>query len=126
MSYYAIMAVGATIVIISGGIDISVGSIMGLDAILTAWTFQLLSKQTSPLRCRCRLRSACPFLIGGLCGLANGMLIVLLRLHPFIVTLSTMSIFRGLVNVLPPEKTMPIARFVAGGIHDRVHPGEVV
>src|SRR4051812_17419426 len=40
MSYYAIMAVGMTVVIISGGIDISVGSIMGLSAILTAWTMQ--------------------------------------------------------------------------------------
>jgi ribose/xylose/arabinose/galactoside ABC-type transport system permease subunit len=72
MSYYAIMAVGVTIVIITGGIDISLG-------------------------------------IGLLCGLINGGLIVSLNLHPFIVTLGTMSIFRGLANVLPPQKTLPSA-----------------
>jgi ribose/xylose/arabinose/galactoside ABC-type transport system permease subunit len=42
-----------------------------------------------------------PLAIGLLCGLLNGLLIVALDLHPFIVTLGTMSIFRGVANVLP-------------------------
>ena len=51
-----------------------------------------------------------PLGIGLLCGLINGGLIVSLNsLHPFIVTLGTMSIFRGLANVLPAEKTLPAA-----------------
>jgi ribose/xylose/arabinose/galactoside ABC-type transport system permease subunit len=50
-----------------------------------------------------------PLAIGLVCGLFNGILIVGLNLHPFIVTLGTMSIYRGLANVLPWfwQKTLP-------------------
>jgi ribose/xylose/arabinose/galactoside ABC-type transport system permease subunit len=50
-----------------------------------------------------------PMAIGLVCGLINGGLVVSLNLHPFIVTLGTMSIFRGLANVLPEQKTLPAA-----------------
>lgn len=107
MSYYAIMAVGMTVVIISGGIDISVGSIMGLAAILTAWTLGRMEYAGSAWRVL-PIAIGMPVGIGLLCGLINGALVVWLRLHPFIVTLGTLGIFRGLVNVLPPSKTMPV------------------
>jgi len=108
MSYYAIMAVGLTLVIITGGIDISVGSVMALSALGTAAALQHLpadapSYQVLPLAI------LVPLGIGLLCGVINGGLIVGLSLHPFIVTLGTMSIFRGLANVLPAEKTLPAA-----------------
>jgi ribose/xylose/arabinose/galactoside ABC-type transport system permease subunit len=45
--------------------------------------------------------------IGALCGLFNGLLVVLLRIHPFIVTLGTLYFFRGLALVLIPTKTLP-------------------
>lgn len=106
MSYYAIMAVGMTIVIITGGIDISVGSIMALSAILTAWVIGYLPADASRLRVL-PIALGLPVLIGIGCGVANGVLIALLRIHPFIVTLGTMSIFRGLATVLPPQRTMP-------------------
>lgn len=106
MSYYAIMAVGVTIVIITGGIDISVGSIMALSAIMTAWAVGYMPPDASPVRV---LPAALglPVLIGITCGVVNGLLIASLRIHPFIVTLGTMSIFRGLATVLPPQRTMP-------------------
>lgn len=108
MSYYAIMAVGLTLVIITGGIDISVGSVMALSALGTAAALQLFplgapAWQVLPTAIVVSVG------IGLLCGAINGGLIVGLNLHPFIVTLGTMSIFRGLANVLPPEKTLPAA-----------------
>jgi ribose/xylose/arabinose/galactoside ABC-type transport system permease subunit len=108
MSYYAIMAVGLTLVIITGGIDISVGSVMALSALGTAAVLQRLPADASAMQVL-PLAIVVPLGIGLLCGLINGGLIVGLSLHPFIVTLGTMSIFRGLANVLPAEKTLPAA-----------------
>jgi ribose/xylose/arabinose/galactoside ABC-type transport system permease subunit len=108
MSYYAIMAVGLTIVIITGGIDISVGSIMALAALGGAAALQTFP-QGAPAWRVLPVAALVPLAIGLLCGLANGAVIVGLRLHPFIVTLGTMSIFRGLANVLPEQKTLPAA-----------------
>ena len=108
MSYYAIMAVSMTVVIITGGIDISVGSTMALSALGTAAALQGLPPDASawvvlPLAAVVSLG------IGLFCGLINGGLVVSLNLHPFIVTLGTTSIFRGLANVLPSQKTLPAA-----------------
>lgn len=106
MSYYAIMAIGVTIVIITGGIDISVGAIMALSAIMTAWLIGNLSPDASWLSVL-PIALGLPVLIGIGCGVLNGFLVTALRIHPFIVTLGTMSIFRGLATVLPPQRTMP-------------------
>ena len=106
MSYYAIRAVGVSVVIIGGGIDISVGSIMGLSAIMTAWFIQRFPANASAWTVL-PVALGLPVLIGISCGLINGLLIALLRIHPFIVTLGTLSIFRGLATVLPPQRTMP-------------------
>ena len=103
MSYYAIMAIGVTIVIITGGIDISVGSIMALAALGGAAALQNLPPEASAVVVL-PIAILVPLGVGLLCGLVNGGLIVSLNLHPFIVTLGTMSIFRGLANVLPPRR----------------------
>ncbi len=108
MSYYAIMAIGMTIVIITGGIDISVGSIMALSALGGASALQALPANAPALQ-TLPVAILVPLGIGLLCGAINGALVTGLSLHPFIVTLGTMSIFRGLANVLPPEKTLPAA-----------------
>ena len=108
MSYYAIMAVGLTIVIITGGIDISVGSVMALSALGAAAALQTLPPDAPAMRVL-PVAILVPLAIGLVCGLINGLLITTLSLHPFIVTLGTMSIFRGLANVLPSEKTLPTA-----------------
>jgi ribose/xylose/arabinose/galactoside ABC-type transport system permease subunit len=108
MSYYAIMAVGLTLVIITGGIDISVGAIMALSALACAAALQALPADAPAIQVL-PVAILVPLAVGLLCGLFNGGLIVALNLHPFIVTLGTMSIFRGLANVLPTEKTLPAA-----------------
>ncbi len=107
-SFFAIMAVGATIVIISGGIDLSVGSIYALAGVGMAMV----------------LRSAAPasgagtFLLGmvvavGLgtvCGALNGLMVVGLRVHPFIVTLGTMWILRGIAFVSSSAESILVPR----------------
>ncbi|HSH95806.1 MAG TPA: ABC transporter permease, partial [Roseimicrobium sp.] len=106
MAVYAIMAVGVTFVIITGGIDISVGSIFALSALGTAGVLQNLDPEAGALK-----TTGIAFLVGPgiglLCGLLNGILVTALRLHPFIVTLGTLSIYRGIANIATPIKTLP-------------------
>jgi ribose/xylose/arabinose/galactoside ABC-type transport system permease subunit len=93
MSWMAVMAIGETIVIISGGIDISVGSIMGLSAMVTALLL-LKFPADAPAWQIVPLGILIPLGVGLICGLINGGLVVGLSMHPFIVTLATLSIFR--------------------------------
>jgi len=103
-SFIAIMAVGATFVIISGGIDLSVGAIYALASVIAAMVFAHFGPDgpgggasgmggvlLGILTC---------LGVATLCGLANGGMIVALRVHPFIITLGTMAIFRGIAFVM--------------------------
>ena len=100
MSVYAIMAVGLTCVIIAGGIDISVASVMALSGLITAQALSKFAADASPL-ILWPVSVLLPLAVGLICGLINGSLVVGLKMHPFIVTLATMSIFRGIALVLP-------------------------
>lgn len=108
MSVYTIMAVGATFVIITGGIDISVGAIFALSALGAAAVLQRFPIDTPAWKTLGIAFVVAPG-IGLLCGLLNGALITALRMHPFIVTLGTMGIFRGIATVSTTEKTLPTA-----------------
>ena len=108
MSIYAIMAVGMTGVIITGGIDISVGSILGLSALTTATIIQNYAPN-SPWYIVLPISFAISLGVGGLCGLLNGIMTVGLRIHPFIITLGTMSIIRCIAIVTTPNATRPDA-----------------
>ncbi len=91
ISVFGILACGMTLVIISGGIDLAVGSILGFSAVF----FSLLVLQLgwSPWL-------AVPACLGAgaLCGLASGTLIARFRLQPFIATLALMVFARGLAK----------------------------
>jgi ribose transport system permease protein len=84
-SINCVIAVGMTLVIITRGIDLSVGSIVGLSSIVGSdmLSHGLLTGLFTGL------------LVGLVCGLLNGLLIAKLRLPDFIVTLGTLSIYRG-------------------------------
>lgn len=86
-AYSMLVAIGMTFVIISGGIDLSVGALLALCAIICG----LLSKAGVGL-CITLLVST---VVGALCGLINGALSVGLSIPPVIVTLGMMSIIRG-------------------------------
>ncbi len=103
-SFIGIMAVGMAVVIISGGIDLSVGAAYALAAVLAAKVMHYYGPLgdghlMSPLSGTLLGMAVC-IGTGVLCGLVNGGLVVLLRVHPFIITLGTMAIFRGIAFVV--------------------------
>ena len=87
-----IMAIGMTVVIASGGIDLSVGSIVGLAGVCGA---MLIASQLPTA-----LALVGAILVGTVCGLTNGAAITALKIPPFIATLGTMGIYRGLTLIL--------------------------
>lgn len=91
-SITAIMAIGMTMVIITGGIDLSVGSVMGLSALMTALSFS--HGLPTPIAILVGLG------VGLVFGLVNGLLITKINLPPFIATLGTLSIGRGLIYII--------------------------
>jgi ribose transport system permease protein len=99
-SFFAIMAIGATVVIISGGIDLSVGSIYALSGVTMALLLRALGPMAGGAGAPMVLLAllACVG-VGLVCGLVNGLLVVGLRVHPFIITLGTMWILRGVAFV---------------------------
>jgi len=104
-SFFAIMAVGAALVILSGGIDLSVGSIYALSAVAGAMVLhrygEMGPQSNAPPAVAITAGIATCILVGAVCGLINGSLIVLLKVHPFIITLGTMAAFRGIAFVFP-------------------------
>ncbi len=96
-SFFAIMAIGATLVIISGGIDLSVGSIYALAGVSMALLLRALGPMSPAATTFVGLATALG--VGLLCGLLNGALVVGLRVHPFIITLGTMWVLRGIAFV---------------------------
>jgi ribose transport system permease protein len=90
-SITAVLAIGMTLVIITAGIDLSVGSIVAISAYLTA---DLMARDV-PIALSIIAGIGCGLLAGAL----NGVLITKGKLPPFIVTLGTMSLLRGLVLV---------------------------
>jgi ribose/xylose/arabinose/galactoside ABC-type transport system permease subunit len=101
-SFFAIMAVGMTGVIILAGIDLSVGSIYGLSAIVGAMALSALPSEAS-LFVALPIGLAVCMAVGTMCGFANGAMSVGLRVHPFVITLGMMAALRGLTVVLPQE-----------------------
>ncbi len=98
-SVNAIIGLGATAIIISGGIDLSVGSLLALSGMIGAWT--MLKLGGSDLSGSSALVGTLAGVVAGtLGGLLNGVLTTRLNLPPFIVTLGTMSCFRGIALVM--------------------------
>jgi ribose/xylose/arabinose/galactoside ABC-type transport system permease subunit len=92
-SFIAIAAIGMTFVIISGGIDLSVGSVFALGGVVGAWGAQY----------GILVGLGAPLLLCGLIGLVNGLLIARAGMAPFIVTLASLLGARGLLLALSDE-----------------------
>ncbi len=91
MTEVGLIAIPMTYIIITGGIDLSVGSILGLTAIVLGWTWQELG---FPLE----LAIVTGILSGTLAGFVNGLFIVRVGVPPLIMTLATLALFRGLAE----------------------------
>lgn len=98
VAIYGILAIGQLMVILTGGIDLSVGSILGLAGAVTA---QLLVAGT-PIFLAILLGAA----VGSVLGLANGLLVTRFKLPPFIATLGMLGIARGIVLLLTNANTI--------------------
>lgn len=86
------VALGMTLVIITSGIDLSVGSMMALSGMVMA----MLMVAEIPVP----LAVAAGVLLGIACGIVNGVLIAKIKLQPFLVTLGTMSVYRGITLII--------------------------
>jgi ribose transport system permease protein len=97
-AFIAIIAVGATFVISAGGLDLSVGSMVAFVASLMIMFMNsgVIADPATMLVAAIALA----MVIGALCGLANGLITTVGRIEPFIATLGTMGIFRGLTTWL--------------------------
>ncbi len=92
ISVIGIIAAGQTLVIIKGGIDLSVGSIVAFAGVVSALTLASTGNTT--------LAIIAGLLVGALVGCLNGVLISKLKLSPLIVTLASMTLYGGVALVL--------------------------
>lgn len=103
-SMLAIVALGMTVVILSGGIDLSVGSLVALGGVVAA----MLAGQGSFVAIAAGIASTT------LLGVVNGLLVSRARLQPFVVTLFTASAARGLALSITEEKSVPVSSTASG------------
>jgi len=85
-----LISLGMTMVILTGGIDLSVGAILGMCGIVMGALFVL--------GVGVWWAAAIALLVGTLAGFLNGMLAVITRVHPLVITLATLAIYRGIAH----------------------------
>jgi ribose transport system permease protein len=90
-----IMAIGMTLVILIGGIDLSVGSVLALSGMVFGYV-----AHPDYLGMPVPLGIAAALIVSGLCGLTSGLLVTVAKLPSFIATLAMMSVARGLGNII--------------------------
>jgi ribose transport system permease protein len=93
LTVLGIMALGMTAVIVIGGIDLSVGSVLALSMMVMGWLANVMGLPMP-------LAIVAALVVGGLCGMGSGLLVTRANLPAFIATLATMSIARGLANLI--------------------------
>jgi ribose transport system permease protein len=115
-----LLGLGQTFVIISGGIDLSVGFTMGLSAVVTAHVFNWSAQFGSPVLSLV-LAVVAGLGIAVVPGVINGLLIADLRVPPFIGTLGMYGVARGIAFLLARGTTVP----VHGGLLGAIGNGEI-
>ncbi len=100
-SVVAIVALGQALVIIARGLDLSVGSVLGLSAVVSAFVAQATGNQVLAL--------GAGLGTGIIVGLVNGLLFTRLNINPFIATLGTLSVARGLALLITGGIPIPYA-----------------
>ncbi len=112
VALYGTMALGAAVVIIAGGIDLSVGSVVALSAVLSAqmlqsWLPELVFYEQLPSWAPAAIAIAVSLAAGLVVGLLHAFLINQVRLPPFVATLATMAALRSLAKIV--SESRPIA-----------------
>lgn len=107
-AFIAIVAIGATFVIASGCLDLSVGSMM---AFVTGIMILVMNRLEPSLGANAIFVGAgVGVVVGALCGLLNGVIVTVGRIEPFIATLGTMGIFRALITWMSDGGSIPMDR----------------
>jgi ribose/xylose/arabinose/galactoside ABC-type transport system permease subunit len=107
-SLYGIAAIGAAMVIISGGVDLSPGAVMALAGVATGHLFVV---QGQPLGASV----AAGILVGLLAGLVSAVLVVAVKLPPFIATLGIMGIARGIAFIITEGRFFDLSSRLPAG-----------
>jgi ribose transport system permease protein len=120
---YGLMGIGITGIIITGAIDLSVGSTLALVGVLTA---KLAVSGAAPALCL-----LLGLVFGLFFGTVNGLLVTKLKLQPFIATMGTMSVYRGFAYVFTKgypilNIPMPYRRFIDGELFPFVRVSVVI
>jgi len=123
-TFIATIAIGQTLVITGGGLDLSVGSMAALVSGLTILFLNSGLIDSMPLLIGSAMILS--LAVGALCGLFNGLTTTLGRIEPFIVTLGTMGIFRSLVTWLAQGGSITIANPAVRAAYRPVYFGDVL
>ena len=115
ISVVAIIAIGMTMVIITAGIDLSVGSLIAFSGVITALAIQSLGGD-APTTSHLWLGALAGILICGLAGLFTGGLVTLFGIPAFIATLGIMFIAKGLAFIFSDSAPVPVANEAFGWI----------
>ncbi|MGL5744338.1 MAG: ABC transporter permease subunit, partial [Cetobacterium sp.] len=115
-SINSVIAIGMTLVILTGGIDLSVGSILALTGAMGA---SLIANGVNPV-----LAIFIAIVLGAIFGIFNGLLISYAKLQPFIVTLVTMTLLRGATLVFTDGKPIPVRD--GGDFFDNIGGGYIL
>ena len=109
-SLYGIIGIGVAFVIITGGIDLSIGSLIGLVATLLPF---IVVQQSFPLA----VGLFAIFALSLCVGLTHGVLVTRLKLQPFVVTLCGLMIYRGIARWIVSDKTMGYGNETFSGLN---------
>src|SRR5690554_2009337 len=107
-AFIAIIAIGATFVISSGCLDLSVGSMM---AFVTGIMILIMNRFDPSMGANAIFMGAgAGLVVGAACGLLNGVIVTVGKIEPFIATLGTMGIFRALITWMSDGGSIPMDR----------------
>ena len=108
ISYTAIIAIGMTMVIITAGIDLSVGSLMAFAAVVTAWMVQQWGGGADAGTMSLIACCLGGMMLCGLFGVFSGVMVTAFHIPAFIVTLGIMMIARGLAHMISGTQPIPV------------------
>jgi ribose transport system permease protein len=124
-SFIGIVAIGATFVITTGGIDLSVGSMAAFISGCMILLMNGLMETFDSLVLIIFLAILASAAIGALAGLVNGLLTTKAKIEAFIVTLGTMGIYRSLVTYMADGGTLSL-NFTLGDVYSEVYYGTLL
>lgn len=124
-SFIGIVAIGATFVITTGGIDLSVGSMAAFISGCMILLMNSLMATVDSLVVIILLAILASAAIGALAGLINGLLTTKAKIEAFIVTLGTMGIYRSLVTYMADGGTLSL-NFTLGDVYSEVYYGTLL